>query len=186
MKGKFTLYFVLLALPFAACIKTVIPIAPPPPGGSSSSTTGNIPYGISMYINGKFTTFNSGAKLDTSDNQFFIQGGGDSAGFTNLGLAMDMFTFDNAPVIAGMYVSSSFGTEYQGDFTLWAYGFADQNSVAFGGFPDTIIVTKITDTTLTGTFWGTCTADYPALPPAPPGTVDSTIYVTKGQFYLHK
>jgi hypothetical protein len=185
MKGKTILFLVSFALPFAACIKSVIPIAPPP-GGSSSSPTGNIPFGISMYINGKFTTFNSGASLDTSGNQFFIQGGGDSAGFTNLGLAMAMYTADNAPVSAGMYVSSGFGTEYRGDFTLYAYGFADQNSVGFQGYPDTILVTKITDTTITGTFWGACTADYPDPPPGPPGTVDSTFYVTKGQFYLHK
>jgi hypothetical protein len=187
MKRKFTSFILLFALTFTACIKMVIPI-PPPPGGSSSSSgapTGNIPYGVSMVLNGKYLTFNSGASLDTSDNQIYVSGWGDSAGYTNLNLALGAQKADNAPMNTGVYPSSGDLEENQSNFTIYDWGFNGVNFVGFGAYPDTVTIVTITDTTVTGTFQGTCEAKYqdqidPNL------WHDSIMNVANGKFYLHK
>jgi len=185
MKKTSTL-IVLVALSFAACIKTVIPI-PPPPGGNGgiSATPGNIPYGISMVLNGKYLTFNTNASLDTSNNEVYISGWGDFAGYTNLHLDLGAYKFDNKPVTVGVYPESGDLEENESDFTIYNWGFDQQNYVGFGAYPDTVTIVSITDTSVKGTFNGLAEAKYMDWV-NPNIWHDSIMTVTNGQFFLHK
>src|SRR5579884_2126599 len=104
MKRKLIPFILLFALPFAACIKMVVPI-PPPPGGSSSQTdTG--PYGFSMMVNGMYSTYNSYSSVDTSQNGFNYTGTGDSTCCTNMLVAWGLGKFDGVPLTTGVYPAS--------------------------------------------------------------------------------
>jgi hypothetical protein len=186
MKKISTLLILLFALTFAACFKTVIPIPPPPGGGGSISTPGgNVNYGISMVLNGKYLTFNNGANLDTSNNEVNVIGWGDSAGYTNLHLDLGAYKADNTPITVGVYPESGDLLENQSNFTIYNWGFDDQNFVGFGAYPDTVTITRITDTTITGTFNGFAEAKYQDWV-NPNLWHDSIMTVTNGKFYLHK
>jgi hypothetical protein len=183
MKRKFTTLILLFALPFASCIKAVIPI-PPPPGGSSSSTD-NTPYGMSMTINGMFSTYNSFPSVDTSDNGFNYTGTGDSACCTDLLLAWGLAKFDNTPLTLGIYPASGYDLENQSEWTIYSYANWGFNSnVGFLAYPDTVTVTNITDSTISGTFSGTCTGSI--LNMNNMTYYDSVMTVTNGKFHLKK
>jgi hypothetical protein len=186
MKRKFTPLVVLFVLSFAACIKTEIPIPPPPPGGSSTSPpTGNIPYGISMYVNGMFSTYNTSPSVDTTENGFNYMGSGDSACCTNLAIAWGMNKFDNTALTLGVYPASGYLDENQSEWTIYSWGNWNYTSnIGFLAFPDTVIITNITDSSITGTFFGTCTGSIFNF--NTDNSYDSVMTVTNGKFHLKK
>jgi hypothetical protein len=185
MKRKFTNLILLFALPFAACIKAYIPIPHPPQGGSPSSPTGNIPLGLSMSVNGMFSTFNGYPSVDTSDNSFTYFATGDSACCTNMRIAFGMNKFDNTPLTVGIYPASGFDLENQSEWTIYNYGPWDFTSnVGFLAYPDSVNITNITDSTITGTFSGTCTGEI--MNESTNAYYDSVQTISNGKFYLRK
>jgi len=191
MKQRFVPLLLVCVLSFAGCIKYVVPI-PPPPGGSGSTALNNgggTPYGFSMVINGLYSTYNSYSSVDTTNNGFNYMATGDSSCCTNIVIAWGINKFDNTPLTTGIYPSSGFDLENQSDWTLYDYNtWGYTPDVGFGAFPDSVIVTNITDTTITGTFSGTCTAKIMSDSVSKFGPVyyDSTILVTNGKFYLQR
>ena len=157
-KRKFTTIILLFALPFAACIKAVIPIPHPPQGGSTSPPTVNIPPGLSMSVNGMFSTFNRYPSVDTSDNGFTYFATGDSACCTNMVIAFGMNKRDNTPLTLGIYPANGFGRG--------------------------VNITNITDSTITGTFSGTCTGEI--MNESTNAYYDSAQTISNGKFYLRK
>ena len=142
-----------------------------------------------MDINGMFSTYNSNALIDSSDNGLNIISWGDSACCTNINLAWGVNKFDNAPLTTGIYPSSGFGLENQSEWTIYAFAnWGYTSNVGFLAYPDTVNITNVTDSTITGTFWGTCDAQIMSDSVSKFGPVyyDSTIIVTKGKFYLRK
>jgi hypothetical protein len=179
MNTKFTAFFLLFAVFFAACAKKSIqPV--------SSSSTDTIPYGFSMVVNGKYSTFNSYASVDTTGNQLFYTGTGDSACCTNMLIDWVLSKFDNSALTKGIYPASGYDLENQSEWTIYAsanWGYTSQ--IGFLAYPDSVNVTDITDTTITGTFSGTCTGviqnqNYPY------NNIDSIMIVTDGKFHLKK
>lgn len=171
-------FFLLFVLPFAACVKK---------NDKPSSSSGDaIPYGFSMVVNGKYSTFNSYASVDTTQNQLNYTGTGDSACCTNMQIAWGLNKFDNSPLTIGIYPASGYDLENQSEWTIYVYAnWGYTSDVGFLAFPDTVIVTNITDTTISGTFSGTCTGgiqnqNYPY------NTIDSIMTVTDGKFHLKK
>ena len=138
-----------------------------------------------MVLNGKYLTFNTSAGLDTSDNELSVLGWGDSAGYTNLNLALGAMKFDNKPMTVGVYPESGDLEENESNFTIYDWGFDDQNFVGFGAYPDTVTIVSITDTTVSGTFNGFAEAKYQDWSD-PNIWHDSIMTVTDGKFYLHK
>ena len=175
MKRHLTSSIVLFVVAFAACKKT---------GGSSSSD--NTPYGLSMFINGKFSTFNNYPSVDTTDNSFFYTGTGDSSCCTGMRVSWGMNKADYSPLTPGIYPASGYDLQNQSDWTIYDYAnWGYTSNVGFVAFPDSVIITKITDSTITGTFSGTCTGEiqnqnYPY------NIIDSVMTVTNGKFHLKK
>lgn len=183
MKKRFIPIFLLL-LPFAACIKTYIPIPKPPgtSGGSTGSPSTPGSYGVSATVNGKFVTFNSSLSVDTSQNGLSIVGWGDSIPYTNYYLDLGCANAYD-PLILGIYNYQPDGTPRTSAFTL--YTTYDYVKTGFCAYDAQVTLTNITDSTITGTFTGTAEAkvvdsrlnviNY-----------DSLVPVTNGKFYLHK
>lgn len=191
MKTKLTCLALVFALSFGACIKYEIPIPPPPTGGTTStSPNGTMAFGISMDVNGVFSTYNSRFSVDTSDNSFNLIGWGDSACCTNTQLLWSVNKADNSALTTGMYLPPEppgYGNGNQAGFTVDIYNvWSFANDVGFSAYPDTINVTNITDTTITGTFSGTCSGLIYSSNINSPGQYDSTLTVTNGKFYLRR
>jgi hypothetical protein len=179
MNSKFAAFFLFFAVFFAACAKKNVQ-----PGSSSSADS--IPYGFSMVVNGKFSTFNSFASVDTTENEFDYTGTGDSACCTNMLISWGLSKFDNSALTTGIYPASGYDLENQSEWTIYAsanWGYTSQ--IGFLAYPDSVNVTEITDTTITGTFSGTCTGiiqnqNYPY------NNIDSIMIVSNGKFHLKK
>jgi hypothetical protein len=184
MKRKLTTLILLFSLPFAACIRSVISIPPPPPGGSSSSPTGNMPYSLSLEINGTYTTFNADWIIDSTNNGFTILAGGDSACCTNMSIAWGVNKFDNTPLTTGIYPSQGYLDENESEWTIYVGG-QYNTQVGYLAFPDTVSISNVTDSTITGTFWGPCTGRIYNLND-PTIYQDSVLNVTNGKFHLRK
>jgi len=174
MNRKLTAFVLLFILTFAACTKK----------NASSSSTDNTPYGFSMVVNGKYSTFNAYSTVDTTENQLNYSGTGDSACCTNMMIAWGLSKFDNAALTTGIYPASGYDLENQSEWTIYDYAnWGYTPNVGFLAFPDSVIVTSITDSTITGTFSGTCTGEiqnqnYPY------NNIDSIMTVTNGKFHL--
>jgi hypothetical protein len=178
MNSKFAAFFLLFAVFFAACAKKNVQ-----PG--SSSLTDSIPYGFSMVVNGKFSTFNSFASVDTTENEFDYTGTGDSACCTNMLISWGLSKFDNSALTTGIYPASGYDLENQSEWTIYNYGPWDFTSnVGFLAYPDSVNITNITDSTITGTFSGTCTGQI--MNENTNAYYDSVQPVTNGKFYLKK
>jgi hypothetical protein len=85
----------------------------------------------------------------------------------------------------GVYPESGDLEENQSNFTIYDWGFDDQNFVGFGAYPDTVTIVSITDTAVSGTFNGFAEAKYQDWV-NPNIWHDSVMTVTDGKFYLHK
>lgn len=176
MNWKITAFALLFILPFGACKKN----------GGSAAQTGNAPYGFSMVVNGKFSTFNNSPIVDTSGNGFYYSAAGDSACCTNMGIVWGLNKFDNTPLTTGIYPASGYNLENESEWTIYDYAnWGYTTKVGFLAFPDSVIVTGITDSTITGTFSGTCTGqiqnqNYPY------NTIDSVMTVSDGKFHLKR
>jgi hypothetical protein len=175
MSRKLTAFFLVFALLYTACAKK---------NDSPNSSADNTPYGFSMIVNGQYSTFNSYSTIDTTLNQIDYSGTGDSACCTGMQVAWGLSKFDGAATTKGIYPSSGFGLENQGEWTIYDYAnWGYTPDIGFLAFPDSIIVTDITDSTITGTFSGTCIGElqnqnYPY------NTIDSNMTVTNGKFHL--
>jgi hypothetical protein len=94
--------------------------------------------------------------------------------------------FDNSPLTTGIYPASGYDLENQSEWMIYAsanWGYTSK--IGFLAYPDSVNVTDITDTTITGTFSGTCTGviqdqNYPY------NNIDSIMIVTNGKFHLKK
>ena len=139
-----------------------------------------------MVVNGMYSTYNSYSSVDTTGNGFNYTGTGDSACCTNMLVAWGLNKFDNSALTTGIYPASGFDLENQSEWTIYDYNtWGYTADIGFLAYPDSVVVTNITDTTITGTFWGTCTGEiqnqnYPY------NFVDSIMTITNGKFYLRR
>jgi len=137
-----------------------------------------------MYVNGMFSTYNNGT-VDTSDNSFNYIAYGDSACCKVFFLAFNLIKADNSPITVGIYPASGYDLENQSAFTIYNYGNWNFNAdVGFEAFPDTVTITYLTDSTISGTFDGTCTGEI--LNMNTMNYYDSVQYITNGKFNLKK
>jgi hypothetical protein len=103
-----------------------------------------------------------------------------------MNLAWGLNKFDGTALTTGIYPASGFDLENQSEWTIYVWAnWGYTSNVGFLAYPDTVVVTNITDTTITGTFFGTCVGEiqnqnYPY------NFIDSTITVTNGKFYLKR
>jgi hypothetical protein len=168
----------------ASCIKYTIP-TPPPPGGPTNPTgptTPNIPYGVSAYVNGTYTTFNTDLSVDTSYGTASVLGGGDSAAFSNAMIDF-VFTANNTPYVKGIYPYQTNNTPYSSGITLYFFG-QYNTKWGFTSYDDTLTLTNITDTTFTGTISNTTLYGVFQNPNYPYNQYDSTMTLTNMKFYL--
>jgi hypothetical protein len=139
--------------------------------------------GVSAIVNGKYTTFNSNLTVDTTNGDFFIDGWGDSTGFTNAELALD-FSAYNAPYVLGEYLYQPNGTPYSSGMTIYFYD-NTYGKIGFTNYHDTLTLTSLTDTTFAGTNAGTLDGEI-IDPNSPSHRYDSTMTLSNMKFNLRR
>jgi hypothetical protein len=157
--------YIAIALLLAACHKS----NPTPPPA----------FTVSANINGTPTTFNAIISVDTfsTPGTVYIVAHSDSANLTPL---LEI-TLSNTPLKPGTYPYVTTGPDSTGSsatpaspvgllgYTLWTDSVG--TFVQYSAFSDTVTLTTVTQTWLSGTFQGTC--EY---------TPDSVVSITNGQF----
>jgi hypothetical protein len=145
---------ILIALIFSACTKT---------------STNNTPhYTVSAAINGTPTTFNAVISVDSASTPgtIYIIAHADSANLTPL---LEITLSRTGTFKPGTYpfTDSANGPLSQLGYTLWRGGTA----VEYPAISDTVFLTTVNNTWLSGTFQGTCEF-----------SADSIVTVTNGKF----
>jgi len=149
---------------------------------SKSNSSKPAPYGISATINGKATTFNGFITVDTTGGQIDISGSTDTltGGFPELEF---LITPASGAVKPGLYpnqalVNPNAANSYLNYLTTPGGGIS--NTIQFGSYDDSLTVTSISSTAISGTFHGT--ADYHYFDPNALAFKDSIITITNGTF----
>lgn len=149
--------YIAIALFLAACTKTSAP----------SSTPANT---VSASINGTPTTFNAIITVDSlsTPGTVYIVAHADSANLTPL---LEV-TLGNTPLKSGTYLfTDTIGTS----FGLLGYtSWSGDSDLQYTALSDTVTLTTVTKTWLSGTFQGTCT--YAG------DSILSIVSITNGQF----
>jgi hypothetical protein len=156
-----------LTLIFAACKK--------------SNSSNPAPVGISCDINGKATTFNGSISVDTTGGTVAVIASEDS---TIEFPALEFVIGPVGPLTTGIYPAENLAPLQSYSVLSYVAPPTTQfaNTDAFVSADDTIDVTSVTSTTISGTFHGTALFQY--FDPISTNTVDSTITITNGVFTI--
>jgi hypothetical protein len=131
-------------------------------------TTPTPAFSVTAAINGVPTSFNAIITVDTSTTSgtLYIVAHSDSANLTPL---LEITLSDSTKLTPGVYtpVPGAHGSQGLVGYTGWFGNLANQ----YNASSDTVTLTTVNKTWLSGTFQGTCAY-----------TADSTVSVTNGQF----
>jgi hypothetical protein len=154
---------------FAACKK------------SNSSKPATV--GISCDINGQAETFNGSVNVDTTGGQVAVLASQDSL---NAWPALEFVIAPAGPLTVGIYPAQNLVNPNQSSsvFSYVAPATTQFESTdQFVSADDTITVTSVTSTTVSGTFHGTALFQY--YNPILENSVDSTVTITNGKFTIN-